>query len=128
MAQAVSGDTADPAEPRSADPRCRLQSSRTFMAVCASASGDGCVRFAKPLASGAGGCRCRFTLKPGTKLVREWHGQVHTVDVLDDGFAYQGERYPSLTRIARRITGVQWSGPRFFGVNGRRPMAEASNT
>jgi Protein of unknown function (DUF2924) len=61
-------------------------------------------------------------LKPGTKLVREWHGHVHTVDVLDDGFAYQGECYPSLTRVARRITGVQWSGPVFFGLK-RRPSS-----
>ncbi len=60
------------------------------------------------------------TLKPGTKLVREWHGQVHTVCVLDDGFEYEGERYPSLTRIARRITGVHWSGPMFFGLK-RQP-------
>jgi hypothetical protein len=59
-------------------------------------------------------------LKPGTKLVREWHGHAHTVCVLDDGFEYQGERYPSLTRIARRITGVHWSGPLFFGISKRR--------
>jgi hypothetical protein len=45
-------------------------------------------------------------LKPGTKLVREWHGHAHTVSVLDDGFEYRGARYPSLTRIAQRITGV----------------------
>ena len=63
-----------------------------------------------------------IALKPGTKLVREWHGYAHTVSVLDDGFEYQGERYPSLTRIARRITGVHWSGPLFFGISKRRPM------
>ena len=68
-----------------------------------------------------------ITLRPGTKLVREWHGRVHSVNVLDDGFEYQGERYPSLTRIARRITGVQWSGPRFFGLNKRSRMAEAAH-
>jgi hypothetical protein len=61
-----------------------------------------------------------ITLKPGTKLVREWHGHAHTVSVLDDGFEYQEERYPSLTRIARRITGVHWSGPLFFGISKRR--------
>jgi hypothetical protein len=61
-------------------------------------------------------------LTPGTKLVREWHGHAHTVSVLDGGFEYQGERYPSLTRIARRITGVHWSGPLFFGISKRRPM------
>ena len=59
-------------------------------------------------------------LKPGTKLVREWHGHAHMVSVLDDGFEYQGERYPSLTRIARRITGAHWSGPLFFGISKRR--------
>jgi hypothetical protein len=57
-----------------------------------------------------------FALKPGTKLVREWHRHVHTVCVLEDGFEYQGELYRSLTRIARRITGAAWSGPRFFGI------------
>ena len=61
-----------------------------------------------------------ITLKPGTKLVRQWHGHAHTVSVLDDGFEYEGERYPSLTRIARRITGVHWSGPLFFGISKRR--------
>lgn len=67
-----------------------------------------------------------ITLKPGTKLVREWHQHAHTVSVLDDGFEYQGERYPSLTRIARRITGVHWSGPLFFGVSKRRRVAEGA--
>jgi hypothetical protein len=61
-------------------------------------------------------------LKPGAKLVREWHGHAHTVNVLDDAFEYQGERYRSLTRIARRITGVHWSGPFFFGISKRRPV------
>jgi hypothetical protein len=55
-------------------------------------------------------------LKPGTKLVREWRRQVHTVGVLDNGFEYQGQTYRSLTSIARRITGSGWSGPRFFGI------------
>jgi len=36
--------------------------------------------------------------------------------VHEDGFDYDGERYPSLTRIASRITGAHWSGPRFFGI------------
>jgi len=67
-----------------------------------------------------------ITLKPGTKLVREWHGHAHTVSVLDDGFEYRGERYPSLTRIARRITGVHWSGPLFFGIGKRRRAVEGA--
>jgi hypothetical protein len=66
------------------------------------------------------------TLKPGSKLVRQWRGQVHTVNVLDDGFEYQGERYRSLTGIARRITGAHWSGPRFFGIGKRRRGLEGA--
>jgi hypothetical protein len=61
-------------------------------------------------------------LKPGTKLVREWHGRAHTVMVLEDGFEYDGQRYRSLTRIASLITGVHWSGPVFFGLK-KRPRA-----
>lgn len=57
-----------------------------------------------------------IALKPGAKLVREWHGRTHTVAVLEDGFDYGGTRYSSLSVIARRITGARWSGPRFFGI------------
>ena len=55
-------------------------------------------------------------LKPGTRLVREWHGEVHQVTVLDEGFDYRGERYASLSHVARTITGTRWSGPAFFGL------------
>ena len=55
-------------------------------------------------------------LKAGTRLVREWGGKTRIVITLDDGFEYEGERYRSLTEIARRITGAHWSGPRFFGM------------
>jgi hypothetical protein len=59
------------------------------------------------------------TLKPGTKLVREWQGQRHTVTVLEDGFEYSGDKYGSLSMIARKITGTRWSGPRFFGLKNK---------
>ncbi|HEV7268249.1 MAG TPA: DUF2924 domain-containing protein [Falsiroseomonas sp.] len=56
-------------------------------------------------------------LRPGTTLVRQWHGRTHTVLVLSDGgFEHQGRRYASLSPIARAITGAHWSGPRFFGL------------
>ena len=55
-------------------------------------------------------------LKPGARRVREWHGRTHTVTVTEDGFEYAGTSYPSLTRVARKITGAHWSGPRFFGL------------
>ena len=58
-----------------------------------------------------------LSLKPGARLVREWHGRTHTVTVTDDGFEYAGESYASLTKIAKKITGAHWSGPRnFFGL------------
>jgi hypothetical protein len=63
-------------------------------------------------------------LKPGTRLVREWHGRIHSVIVLDDAFEFEGQRYGSLTQIAREITGAHWSGPRFFGLVKRRVGAE----
>jgi len=55
-------------------------------------------------------------LKPGGRLVREWGGRTHTVTVTEEGFLYDGTNYPSLTTIARKITGAHWSGPRFFGL------------
>jgi Protein of unknown function (DUF2924) len=55
-------------------------------------------------------------LKPGARLVREWGGRTHIVTVTEDGFEYAGKNYPSLTKIAKKITGAHWSGPRFFGL------------
>jgi Protein of unknown function (DUF2924) len=66
-------------------------------------------------------------LKPGTRLVREWHGRAHAVIVLEDGFEYQGRRYPSLSRIATLITGTRWSGPVFFGLKRRPATASERN-
>jgi hypothetical protein len=57
-----------------------------------------------------------LALKPGARLIRKWHGRTHTVTVTEDGFEYGGTSYPSLTQIARKITGARWSGPRFFGL------------
>lgn len=55
-------------------------------------------------------------LKPGGRILREWNGVTHVVDVLEDGFRWNGQRHSSLSAIARAITGARWSGPRFFGV------------
>ena len=55
-------------------------------------------------------------VKPGTRLLREWHGATHEVTVLDDGVHYQGQRYRSLSQVAQQITGAKWSGPLFFGL------------
>ena len=58
-------------------------------------------------------------LKPGARLVREWRGETHTVTVGEDGFEWRGRNWRSLSSIAREITGAHWSGPRFFGLNGK---------
>lgn len=60
-------------------------------------------------------------LKPGTRLLREWNGRMHTVLVTDEGFQFDGKTYGSLSTIAERITGAHWSGPRFFGIRRRTP-------
>jgi hypothetical protein len=58
----------------------------------------------------------RRMIRPGTVLIREWHGTAHQVTVGDGGVLYRGERYRSLSEVARLITGTRWSGPRFFGL------------
>lgn len=55
-------------------------------------------------------------LTPGVRLSREWRGRVYDVDVVGDGFLYEGKPYASLSEVAREITGVRWNGPRFFGL------------
>ena len=61
------------------------------------------------------------SLRPGTRLVREWRDEVHLVNVEINGYEYKGGRYKSLSQIARLITGTRWSGPLFFGINLNRP-------
>lgn len=72
----------------------------------------------------------RRQLKSGTVLVREYQGQRHTVTVAREGFDWQGTTYPSLSAIARAITGTAWSGPRFFalqaGGHGTKPKRQSA--
>lgn len=56
-------------------------------------------------------------LKPGGRLLREWNGVTHVVEVVENGYLWNGQRWRSLSVIAREITGAHWSGPRFFGLN-----------
>jgi hypothetical protein len=55
-------------------------------------------------------------IKPGSIIVREYAGARHEVFVVADGFSWQGRTYPSLSAIAKEITGTRWNGPRFFGL------------
>ena len=61
----------------------------------------------------------RPRIKPGTRLLREWHGTTHEVLVIDQGFVWQGATYGSLSAVAVAITGAKWNGPRFFGLTSR---------
>ena len=62
-------------------------------------------------------------IKPGTTLLREWHGVQHRLTVLEDGVQFGDERYRSLSEVARKITGSRRSGPLFFGL--KSPRTEA---
>jgi hypothetical protein len=59
--------------------------------------------------------------------MREWQGRTYDVLVLDDGFSWQNTQYRSLSALARKITGVAWSGPRFFGLKPNRTGARHSS-
>jgi Protein of unknown function (DUF2924) len=77
------------------------------------------------LKTGRVGLTPSLALKPGARLVREWRGRTHIVTATEDGFEYAGTSYPSLTKIAKKITGAHWSGPRFFGLlSPDRPRTE----
>ncbi len=69
-----------------------------------------------------------IAIKPGTRLVREWHGRTYHVLVLDNGFEHEGRHYESLSQIARAITGAHWSGPRFFGLKRQRSAKSRADT
>lgn len=58
----------------------------------------------------------RPQIKPGTRLIREWHGQTHVVVTFTDHYEYRDEKFTSLSEVARKITGTRWSGPSFFGL------------
>jgi len=55
-------------------------------------------------------------LKAGAMLVREWKGKLERVMILEDGFAWNGQTFGSLSQIARAMTGTNWNGHRFFGL------------
>ena len=74
-------------------------------------SGDNPVSTRRKKSGGPGNA-----LRRGTRLVREWNGKSHVVEVVATGFVWQGKSYRSLSAIATCITGNRWSGPRFFGL------------
>jgi Protein of unknown function (DUF2924) len=64
-------------------------------------------------------------LKAGALLVREWKGQLERVMILEQGFAWNGQTFGSLSQIAKAMTGTNWNGHRFFGLRqGKTPAAD----
>ena len=69
------------------------------------------------LASKVGASSSPAIVKPGTRFLREWQGEMHEVQAIETGdFIYRGRTYRSLSVVAREITGTHQSGPRFFGL------------
>ena len=61
---------------------------------------------------------------PGTMLQRKYKGHIYEVEVLDGGFAYDGEVYRSLSAVAYAITGGHWNGYLFFNMGDPRKEDE----
>jgi Protein of unknown function (DUF2924) len=60
---------------------------------------------------------------PGTVLTRRYKGGLVRVTVLDRGFEHEGETYPTLTAVAKKVTGTHTNGYLFFKLNGKRGAA-----
>ena len=70
----------------------------------------------------------RTELIPGTVLVREWDRRIQRVMGFANGFAWDGQNYDSLSKVALAITGTKWNGPRFFGLRDKGPAAMTAQT
>jgi hypothetical protein len=67
-----------------------------------------------------------LSLKAGALLVREWNSRLERVMILEEGFAWNGQTFGSLSQIAKAMTGTNWNGHRFFGLRqGKMPTAGA---
>ena len=65
-------------------------------------------------------------IKAGSVIVREYAGARHEVFAVEGGFSWQGRTYPSLSAIAKEITGTRWNGWRFFGLRDDRDRSAAA--
>ena len=65
-------------------------------------------------------------LNPGSLLTREWNGRVESVMVLEEGFAWNGATFRSLSQVAKAITGTNWNGHRFFGLKAAAKRGKSS--
>ena len=84
------------------------------------AEGEGGRQAAAPFDRRDAQTRDGIALRPGALLVREWRGKLERVMVLEEGFAWNGENFGSLSQIAKAMTGTSWNGHRFFGLRRTR--------
>ena len=81
-----------------------------------------------PFATRAPATREGADLRPGALLAREWRGKLERVTVLEEGFAWNGKTFGSLSQVAKAITGTSWNGHRFFGLRSAAPAADKPAT
>ena len=82
---------------------------------------------ARPFATRGPTTREGVGLSSGALLVREWNGRIERVMVFDEGYAWNGGVYRSLSQAAKAITGTNWNGHRFFGLKGARNGSPIEN-
>lgn len=70
----------------------------------------------------------RSILKPGSHLIRQWRGETYQVQIVENGYEYEGNVYKSLSEIARNITGIHLNGPKFFGLRKPENVKESKST
>jgi hypothetical protein len=87
------------------------------------AADDGTDSSVSPFANRAPATREGLDLRPGAMLAREWRGKLERVTALEEGFAWNGKTYGSLSQVAKAITGTSWNGHRFFGLRSGAPAA-----
>jgi len=98
-----------------------LRGNLAWMAQAAAVGHDPLALRKSLLAKARKATRLRYPrYKPGTRLIREWQGVTYEVTIEENGYTWNGRHYRSLSHIAREITGARWSGPRFFGLNGKQ--------
>ncbi len=73
---------------------------------------------AERLIKNAAGRPARQAIKPGTRFIRSWGGRTIEATAEEGGYRFDDHVYPSLSAIAKQVTGAHWSGPRFFGLIG----------
>jgi hypothetical protein len=73
----------------------------------------------RPIPTSSRPLRSHAALRPGTVLARPYKGQTLQVTALELGFQFEGVVYPSLSAVAKAITGSHCSGRLFFRLNGK---------